>query len=57
MTHLQVGHEVFEDGGALLLQQVLQADDKRNRVLYEDLLVDLETTSGKRCELQDLLLP
>lgn len=41
MSHLKVGHEVFEDWRMFLLQQPLQADDKWNRVLNEDLLLDL----------------
>lgn len=39
--HLEVRHEVSEDWRVFLLQQTLQADDERNRVLYEGLLLDL----------------
>lgn len=40
-AYLQVAHEISESRTALLLQQVLQADDERNSVLYEGLLPDL----------------
>lgn len=46
-SYMKVGHEVSEDGRALLLQQTLQADDERNRVLNEGLLLDLWTKSRK----------
>ena len=42
-THLKVCHEVSEDRRAFLLQQALQADDERNCVLDEGLLLDLQT--------------
>lgn len=45
-SHLKVGHEVSEDRRAFLLQQALQADDERNRVLYEGLLLDLWIKAG-----------
>lgn len=41
MTHLKVGHEVSEDWRSFLLQQALKADDERNGVLNEGLLLDL----------------
>lgn len=40
-TYLQVAHEISENRRALLLQQVLQANDERNSVLYEGLLPNL----------------
>ena len=46
-SHLEVGHEVSEDRRAFLLQQVLQADDERNRVLNEGLLLDLWSKQGR----------
>lgn len=45
-THLQVAHEISENRRALLLQQVLQANDERNSVLYEGLLPNLWIKSG-----------
>lgn len=50
MSHLEVGHEVFEDWRTFLLQQVLQADDQRNRVLNEGLLLDLWAKTGDKIE-------
>lgn len=47
MSHLEVGHEVSEDRRTLLFQQALQADDKRNCVLYESFLLDLWIQSRK----------
>ncbi len=46
-SHLEVGHEVSEDSRAFLLQQALQADDERNCVLYEGLLLDLWIKVGR----------
>lgn len=48
-SHLQVAHEVLESRRALLLHEALQADDEGNRVLHQDLLMDLwvrENTSA-----------
>lgn len=45
-TYLQVAHEISENRRALLLQQVLQANDERNSVVYEGLLPNLRIKSG-----------
>lgn len=42
-SHLEVGHEVSEGWRALLLQQIVQADDQRNCLLYKGFLLNLWT--------------